>query len=155
MSQPLGEKLSIVPITRDEANAFIERFHRHHKPPQGYRFAIAVSDGEKIVGVATVGRPVSRARDNGFTLEVTRTCTDGTKNANSMLYGAAWRAARALGYRKLITYTLPTESGVSLRGAGFKVVGQTQDGDKWNRKSRPRVDLHPLCSKLVWEKEAV
>jgi len=145
-------KLTLVPITIKEANQFIIDYHRHHRPPQGYKFAIGVSDGEKIVGVAIVGRPVSRNRDDGFTLEVTRTCTDGTKNANSMLYGASWRATRALGYRRLITYTLPSEGGVSLRGAGFKVIGETKDNKGWSREGRPRVDTHPLVKKLVWGK---
>ena len=83
---------------------------------------------------------------------MTRTCTDGTKNANSCLYGACWRVARGLGYKRLITYTVPSESGVSLRGAGFKMVGETNDARGWNRPKRPRVDTHPLVSKLIWEK---
>ena len=98
--------LELVPITLKEANAFVERYHRHHKPVAGHKFSIAASDGEKIVGVAIVGRPVSRYLDNGLTLEVNRLCTDGTRNACSFLYSAAWRAARNLGYKKLITYIL-------------------------------------------------
>lgn len=141
--------LEIVPLDIAEANAFVKKYHRHHKPPQGYKFCLGVSDGHDIVGVAIVGRPVARMRNDGWTLEVVRTCTDGTANANSALYGACWRVTRALGYRKLITYTLPSESGVSLRGAGFHFIGQT-DGGKWSRPSRPRVDTHPLCKKLVW-----
>ena len=103
--------LTIVPITLREANEFVRRHHRHHKPVPGCKFCIAVADREKIVGVAIVGRPVSRILDDGWTLEVNRTCTNGTKNANSMLYAAAWRAAKALGYKRLITYTLLEESG--------------------------------------------
>lgn len=90
--------------------------------------------------------------DNGWTLEVNRTCTDGTKNANSMLYGACRRAAFALGYRKLLTYTLPSESGGSLRAAGWKCLGEA-GGGKWSRESRPRVDTHPTQAKLRWETE--
>ncbi|AVX21621.1 hypothetical protein SAMN02745885_01630 [Carboxydocella sporoproducens DSM 16521] len=148
-------RLIIVPCTLDEANAFIRQHHRHHQPPQGYKFCLAVADmeKEKIVGVAIVGRPIARHLDDGWTLEVTRTCTDGTKNANSMLLGAAWRAAKALGYKKLITYTLPEESGASLRAVGWKCIGET-GGGSWSRKNRPRVDLHPLQVKLRWEKEA-
>jgi hypothetical protein len=101
-------------------------------------------------GVAIVGRPVARHLDNGWTVEVNRTCTDGTANANSMLYGAAARAARALGYRRLITYTLKSESGASLRGAGWHVVGE-RDGRSWSCPSRPRTDKHPLEAKLLWE----
>jgi len=144
--------LQLQPINRDEAHAFIKRHHRHHKAPLGEKFAIAVGNGEAVVGVITVGRPVSReiqAREP-YTCEATRCCTDGTKNACSMLYRAAWRAARAMGYRRLITYTNPEEGGASLRAAGFRVVGQTHGGD-WNCPSRPRVDLHPNQKKIVWE----
>jgi hypothetical protein len=144
--------LTIVPLDFDEANEFIRQFHRHHKPiSAGYKFCVGVSDGQKIVGAAIIGLPLARARNDGFTLEVRRTCTDGTKNVNSMLYGSSWRAAKALGYHKLITYTLPTESGASLRGAGWRVIGETEDARGWNRPKRPRVDLHPLCKKLIWE----
>ncbi|CAN3961044.1 DUF4825 domain-containing protein, partial [Dysosmobacter welbionis] len=96
--------LEVCPITLKEANAFVEQHHRHHKPATGHKFSIGCTDGEKIVGVAIVGRPVSRYLDDGWTLEVNRLCTDGTHNACSMLYAAAWRAARAMGYHKLITY---------------------------------------------------
>jgi len=144
-------KLEVVPIDLDDANEFVRRFHRHHKPVVGAKFAIAVATEERgICGVAIVGRPVSRMQDDGWTLEVTRTCTDGTKNANSCLYGAAWRAARALGYRRLITYTLPTESGASLRGAGWRLIGQA-GGGSWSRPSRPRMDKHPTVRKLLWQ----
>jgi hypothetical protein len=99
--EDMARSLQVVPVTIEEANEFVRRFHRHHQPPQGYKFAVAVANGQ-IVGVAIVGRPIARHNDDGFTLEITRTCTDGTKNANSMLYGACWRAARALGYRQMI-----------------------------------------------------
>jgi hypothetical protein len=142
--------MEIVPITLDEANAFVEKHHRHHAPVPGAKFCLAVADSGGIVGVAIVGRPIARMLDDGWTLEVNRTCTDGTKNANSMLYGAAWRAAKALGYRKLITYTLPEESGASLRAAGWRVVAERTGGGKWGRESRPRVDTHPLQAKIRW-----
>ena len=147
--------LEVVPIEIAEANEFIKSHHRHHKPPQGYKFCLAVSNGKSIVGVAVVGRPIARHRSDGWTLEVTRTCTNGTKNANSCLYGACWRVARAMGYKRLITYTMPSESGVSLRGAGFKLIGETKDNKGWSRTKRPRVDTHPLTRKLVWSKEEV
>jgi hypothetical protein len=90
---------------------------------------------------------------DGWTAEVTRVATDGTRNACSILYGAAWRAARALGYRKLVTYTLPEEGGASLRGAGWTVIGEA-GGGSWSRKDRPRIDTHPTQAKLRWEKSA-
>jgi len=144
--------LLITPISLEEANAFVEVHHRHHNPVVGHKFSIAVSDGDKVVGVAIVGRPVSRHLDNGWVLEVNRCCTDGTKNACSMLYGAAWRAAKALGYRRLITYTLPAEGGASLKASGWSCVGE-RGGGNWNVKSRPRIDTDALLrgQKLLWE----
>ena len=109
--------LTLTPVSLAEANAFVAQHHRHHKPVTGHKFSIGCTAEGRLVGVAIVGRPVSRYLDNGLTLEVNRLCTDGTKNACSMLYAAAWRAARAMGYEKIITYTLDTESGASLRAA--------------------------------------
>lgn len=143
-------KLTIVPITQKEANAFVKAFHRHHKPVVGSIFQVALSDGEKIIGCAIVGRPVSRTLDNGLTLEVNRLCTDGSKNACSMLYSAAWRVAKNLGYLKLITYILDTEPGTSLRAAGWKLIGE-RGGGTWSRNMRPRVDDHPIQKKLLFE----
>lgn len=142
--------LHIVPCTLREANAYVTQLHRHHDPARGCRFTLAVAKGDDVVGVAIVGRPVSRHLDDGWTLEVNRVCTDGTKNACSMLYGASWRAAKAMGYRKLITYTLPEEGGASLRAAGWKLIGEAGGGE-WNCKTRPRVDTHPTQLKLKWE----
>ncbi|WP_324613129.1 XF1762 family protein [Streptomyces sp. SBT349] len=123
-----GVGLEIVPITFRQACAFITRHHRHHRPPQGMKFAVGVTADGTLAGVAVVGRPVARHQDDGRTAEVTRTCTDGTPNANSALYGATWRAARALGYRRLITYTEDSESGTSLRAAGFRRTGHRAPG---------------------------
>jgi hypothetical protein len=142
--------LEIQPISFKEACEFIRRYHRHHLPPQGWKFGLAINDGEKVVAVATIGRPVARMLDDGWTLEVTRLCTDSTQHAASKLYAACWRATRALGYRKLITYTLQEELGTSLIAAGWKVIGQTKGGT-WNRNSRPRVDKAPLGVKTLWE----
>jgi hypothetical protein len=144
--------MEISPINFDEANAFVASFHRHHKPVQGCKFCIAVSDNNKVVGVAIVGRPVSRMLDDGWTLEVNRCCTDGTKNAFSMLYSAAWKAAKALGYKRLITYTLPEEGGASLRASNWKCIGE-RGGGNWHRTSRPRIDTDELLrgQKLLWE----
>lgn len=142
--------LTLQPITWQEARAFIRRHHRHHPPAQGWKFGIAVNDGERVVGVVTVGRPVARHLDDGWTLEVTRCCTDGARHAASMLYGAAWRAARALGYRRLITYTLAEEPGTSLKAAGWVDLYVT-GGGSWSCPSRPRVDTAPTGQKRLWE----
>lgn len=142
--------LRIVPMSLREANAFVDAHHRHHGPAWGCKFTVGVADDEKICGVAIAGRPVTRHLDDGWTIEVTRCCTDGTRNACSMLYAACRRAAWALGYHRLITYTLATEEGASLRAAGWRCVAEVR-GESWNRPSRPRVDTQPLQDKLRWE----
>lgn len=143
-------KLHITPCTIREARAYVDAHHRHHGAPQGALFAVAVSDAFKVRGVAICGRPVARALADGWTVEITRCCTDGAWNACSMLYGAARRAALALGFKRVITYTLSTEGGSSLRGAGFQTVADVR-GKTWNCPQRPRVDTHPLQDKLRWE----
>lgn len=144
-------RLTLQPITFAAAKAYIAEHHRHHLPPQGWRFGVSVvCDAGAIHGVITIGRPVSRHLDDGHTAEVTRCCTDGARNACSLLYAAAWRASRALGYRRLITYTLDTESGVSLRAAGWKQTATTAGGE-WSSPSRPRATAAPTCKKLRWE----
>lgn len=116
-------RLRIRAISLRDANAFIERLHRHHRPVTGHKFSLAVVDSTGTIrGVATVGRPVARQRDDGRTLEVTRVATDGCDNACSALYGAAWRATKALGYDRIGTYTLASEPGTSLRAAGWRAV---------------------------------
>jgi hypothetical protein len=144
--------LILVPISLKDAMAFVRRVHRHHAPPQGGLFAVACAeqDATEPCGVAIVGRPVSRMLQDGWTAEVTRLATDGSKNACSMLYAASWRAARALGYRRLLTYILDSEPGTSLKAAGWKLVGQA-GGGLWNRTNRPRVDSHPTQGKLRFE----
>lgn len=142
--------LDLQPVTYAEACDFIKWFHSHHLPPQGWLFGIAVNDGSIIRGVVTVGRPVARMNQDGYTAEVTRCCTDRTPHAASKLYAAAWRACRAMGYKRLLTYTLASESGTSLKAAGWRVVGQTQGGS-WSRDGRPRIDKHPLGQKTLWE----
>lgn len=146
--------LSIVPITLAEAHVFVRGHHRHHRPAQGGLFGVAVAARGVICAVAVVALPVARlaaAHEGDFTAEVRRLASDGTRHACSMLYAAAWRAARALGYRKLITYTLLEERGASLRGAGWRCIGRT-GGGSWSRKDRPRIDLAPLQRKLRWER---
>jgi hypothetical protein len=144
--------LVITPINFDEANAFVAAHHRHHRPVVGAKFCIAVSDGNSSVrGVAIVGRPVARRLDDGWTLEVNRCCTDGARNACSMLYGAAWRVSKGLGFSRLITYTLPEEGGASLRASGWRLVGE-RGGGNWNTRSRPRIDTAETLrgQKLLW-----
>ena len=146
--------LILVPCSLEEANAFVRKHHRHNFPVTGAKFSVAASEQNRIVGVAIVGRPVARMADDGWTLEVNRVATDGTRNANSFLYGAVRRAAWALGYKRLITYSLPEESGASLKAAGYRLIGEVAGGS-WNRESRPRVDRHPTQRKLRWQAEAV
>jgi len=143
--------LSVFPASLAEANAFVAQHHRHHGPVVGHKFSLAVADGAGAVrGVAIVGRPLARRLDDGLTLEVLRVATDGCPNACSALYGACRRAAFALGFRRLVTYTLKDESGASLAGAGWRLIGEA-GGGSWNRQSRPRVDRHPTQKKLRWE----
>ena len=142
--------LKIVPIQFADACEFIAKHHRHHRPPQGWKFGLAVASDGEVVGVATVGRPVARMLQDGQTLEVTRCCTDGTPHVASKLYAACWRAARAMGYSRLITYTLKEEKGTSLVAAGWKALYDVRGGT-WNCPSRPRSDNHPLGQKVLWE----
>jgi hypothetical protein len=149
------KRFTVVPCDLAEANAFIAEHHRHHRPVVGHKFSIALMEdrgGGTVVpvGVAVVGRPVSRRLDNGLTLEVCRVATDGTKDACSALYGACRRAVFALGYKRLVTYTLPSESGASLRAAGYRLIGEA-GGGSWSRANRPRIDKAPTQTKLRWE----
>lgn len=146
-------ELRIVPVKFADACAFVATWHRHHQPPVGHKFSIGVvTPDDTLVGVAIIGRPVARHLDDGMTLEVNRSATDGTQNANSALYGAAWRAAKALGYRRLVTYTQDGEGGGSLRGAGWRVVAQRPPTTGWARPSRPRDD-HGVdhIARTLWE----
>lgn len=150
MSSP---KLAAVPLELAEANAFIVAHHRHHGEVVGHKFSIGAALDNKIVGVVIVGRPVARMRDDGLTLEVTRLCSDGTKNACSFLYGAAARAAFAMGYKRIGTYILASENGASVKAAGWRLVGNA-GGGSWSREGRPRVDKAPTQGKLLFETEA-
>lgn len=127
--------LEIVPITLRCACAFIKENHRHNKPPRGHKFSIGLECDGELVGVATAGRPVARAFDDGRTLEINRTCTDGTKNANSMLYGAIWRCAKAMGYLRAITYTQADETGSSLRAVGWVRKKELPPRKSWAESS--------------------
>lgn len=143
--------LELTPVSLANANAFVAQHHRHHKPVTGHKFSIGCTANGRLVGVAIVGRPVSRYLDDGLTLEVNRLCTDGTKNACSMLYAAAWRAARAIGYRKIITYILDSESGGSLKAAGWECAGLA-GGKRWTGKRHPAADLYPAQMKYRYER---
>ena len=145
----------LCPVTFADACAFVAEHHRHHAPPQGHKFSIGAESDGALVGVIMVGRPVARLFDDGLTLEATRSCTTGAANVNSMLYGAAWRAAKALGYRRLITYTLASESGASLRAAGYRVVAERRPRSGWSVPSRPRADTSTThgIQRTLWEAE--
>lgn len=168
-------RLALQPITLAEAKAFVRQHHSHHQPMVGWKFGVAVNDGMSVVGIAAVGRPVSRIRQQRepYTAEVLRVCTDETKHVASMLYAASARAAKALGYRRIITYILIDEAGTSLKAAGWRQVFVDEGGDeigfphwqkdltglrpficnggKWDTPSRPRVDTHPTGQKTLWE----
>lgn len=143
--------LRLVPMTVKAAERHVREKHRHHKPPRGAMWSVGVkSDAGEVVGVAMVGRPLARriAEIEGVA-EITRVATDGTFNACSKLYGACKRAARALGYRWLVTYTLESEPGTSLIAAGF--WGEpNHGGGSWSRDDRPRSDPNPTCAKWRW-----
>lgn len=153
--------LEIRPITLRAANAFVAEHHRHNLPTNGHKFSVACYDGDRLCGVAIAGQPIARKLDDGFTIEIRRVCTDGTRNACSILYGACSRCAREMGYKRVITYTLVSESGASLRAAGFENCGEA-GGVSWNMPSRPReeyqeslfgiVRKYPNEKKVRWEK---
>lgn len=130
--------LEIRPCSRGEAQAFIREHHRHNKPPNGCKYAIACYDDDRLCGVAMVGWPVARMLCDGYTVEVLRNCTDGTKDACSMLYGACCRAAKALGYKRIVTYTLMSEPGTSLKASGWKRAAENVGGGTWDVPSRHR-----------------
>lgn len=142
-----------VPLTLAEANELIARLHRHHKPVVGHRFTIGAEKDGRLVGAAVVGRPVARKTDQYRVAEVTRLVTDGTRNACSLLYSAAARAAEAMGYERIQTYILEDEPGTSLRAAGWTFDGWSAGGD-WNKPSRGgrRTD-QPMVRKQRWAKE--
>ncbi|PLR20367.1 hypothetical protein PZBJ_20150 [Pantoea endophytica] len=147
----------ISPITLKQAQKFVLDYHRHNKPPRGHKFSIGLkNENGELIGVACAGRPVARHFDNGLTLEVNRTCTDGSRNANSMLYGAVWRAAKAMGYERCITYTQADESGASLRASGFVKVRDIPARPGWSASSVALKDMRdPVgnggVDRVLWE----
>lgn len=144
--------LRLVPVSFADAKQFIADWHRHHRSPPGHKFSVGVATEEDVlVGVAVAGRPVARAYDDGLTLEVTRSATNGHRNANSMLYGAIARAAFALGYRRVVTYTQDGESGASLRAAGWRVIAQRPPRKGWDTPSRRRENKNAGIARTLWE----
>ena len=143
--------LQLRPCSLKEANAFVGLEHRHHPPTRGHKFSVSVTLHGRVVGVAIAGRPVARALDPAVWLEVTRVCTDGTPNACSMLYGACRRAGLAMGYdpHQIITYTLASEPGGSLRASGW-VTDKLVKGQSWHRPGRARTDRAPTEDKTRW-----
>src|SRR5579872_1725008 len=142
--------LFIVPCSLQDAGAFVQKYHRHNGKPWIARFALAVADETGLVhGVAIVGTPDGYNSVDGFTAEIKRVCSDGTPNACSMLYGASWKAARAMGYRRCITYTLPTESQSSLKAVGWMCTpncgGRRSEEHTSELQSRP----HLVCRLLL------
>lgn len=148
-----GARLSLVPISRAVAHDCVTRWHRHNGAPAGDLFRVgAVTEDGTLVAVGIAGRPVARTLDDGFTVEVTRVSSDGTRNATSMLYAALTRAAWALGYTRVITYTQAGESGASLRAAGWRVIAERPARPGWNMPSRPRDDArYQTTQRTLWE----
>lgn len=144
--------MKIVPIELKEANVFIESLHRHHKKVQGHRFSIGVEKDGKLIGVACVGRPVARNTNPKEVLEVTRLCTDGTKNACSALYAAAARVGKELGYKKIQTFILDSESGTSLKASGWVFDGESRGGQWKHTDGKPRRTDQPTCPKQRYTK---
>jgi hypothetical protein len=157
-------RLRLRPVTRDVARAFVAQHHRHNGPPLGWVFGVGLELEGELVAVGMAGRPVARLLDDGCTLEITRCCTLGTKNAASMVYGALGRAAAALGYRRVVTYILEGEPGTSLRAAGFHEVQLRSRGprarDTWATPGRPRYQANlwgeaalPEAHRRRWERD--
>lgn len=153
--------MEIRPITLREANAYVAQHHRHNLPTNGHKWSLACWDGDRLCGVAIAGQPVARKLDDGLTIEVRRVCTDGTYNACTKLYGACARVAREMGYKRVITYTLRSEPGTSLKASGWERDGDA-GGVSWNMPSRPReetqitlfgeVKKYPDEKKVRWSK---
>lgn len=149
--------LKLKPMTLKDARIYVERNHRHNRAPQGGLFAVGAECHSSLVGVVIVGRPVARGLDDGQTVEVTRLATCGARNACSILYGAACRAAAALGYQRIITYTLASEPGVSLRASGWEREAEVEARATWSTPSRLRVqsdlfgnEARPTGPKVRW-----
>lgn len=157
---PTAPLLEVVPISFRAASEFVAKYHRHNKPPRGCKFCVAVQDDHNNVrGVAQCGRPVARAFDDGRTLEINRTCTDGVMNGNSKLYGACRQIAKGMGYKRIITYTQADESGASLRASGFVRVKELPargswaecSSEKWNTEAKRQAGYAGNVARVLWE----
>lgn len=153
--------MRVVHVTLRDARRFVSEYHRHSDAPQGGIIAIGVvDDDEQLWGIAIIGRCVAPGIKDPHACELTRCCVrpDGPRNACSFLYGRAWRLATAMGFERMITYTLSKESGASLRGAGFKMVGESGSHkvkNPWGSSKRKRA-WKPIYNepKTIWEKRA-
>ncbi len=143
--------MKAVPLELKQANEFVDNLHRHHDSVHRDKFRLGCEIDGKLVGVVQLARPVSRMLDDGKTIEVVRMCTDGTKNVCSFLYSRAARIAKEMGYSKIITYILDSESGMSLKASGWHKEADTK-GQYWSRPSRPRSTTAPTCNKQRWAK---
>lgn len=148
--------LHLVPVSLDQANEHVAAWHRHNTPVVQCIFRVGAADDEGILrAVAIVERPKARGNADEATLEITRVASDGTHNACSLLYGACARAAFALGYTRVITYTQATESGSSPRAAGYRVIASRPARKGWHTASRPRTDAnYRSVSRQLWERVA-
>ena len=148
-------KLQVIPVALREANEFVANFHRHSKPTQGHKFALGASYDDCLVGVSIVGNPVARLQMDGFTAEVLRLCVNShaPKNTCSFLYGRSWRVWQQMGGKRMITYTLQSESGSSLRGAGWKMLGEVEARKSSGWLNRPGREWQPVYgqAKFRWE----
>lgn len=141
--------LTAIPIKLRDANAFIEKHHRSHKRVKFHLFSIGATKNGELVGACIVFRPAALKLDDGFTAEVSRLATDGTQNACSFLLSRARKAAFAMGFQKIQTYTRPEEGGASLRASGWEFAGE-RGGVSWDMPGRPRQDKHPVGTKYFW-----
>lgn len=149
--------MNIVPITLKQAKEFIDQHHRHNKPPIGWKFGVGLEIDNRLIGVATAGRPISRILDNKYTLEINRTCTDGSKNANSKLYSAIIKCAKSMGYKRVITYTQCSETGSSLKAVNMRQIKKIPARNSWANSSKKLKHLRcPIgnggVDRFLWEK---
>jgi hypothetical protein len=147
--------LHLVPVSLAHANEHVAAWHRHSRPVVGHKWSVGAADEAGVLrAVAIIGRPVGRGLDDGWTLEVIRVASDGTKNANSLLYGAAARGAFAMGYRRVVTYIETAEGGASLKAAGYRVIAERPPRKGWSVPSRPRNDVaYRSVARQLWERE--
>lgn len=152
----MKQNFRVIPLSLKEANEFIAQHHRHHKPPQGMKFAVGAEgpseSGFALLGVAICSRPVCRNVPHRDVIEVSRLCTFGTENVCSFLYGACARIAKEMGYKKIQTYLLETELGTSVKAANFKFEGMTQGGQWSGKDKKPRRTDQPTCPKQRWSR---